>query len=69
MRDPEEAGKGQVGGGCCSAVLPGDDVIDLERNPAKILVQLAVFAAVLGAPPDELGYFFVHEIRRRRGAS
>ncbi len=54
MLNPVEAGERQVGGGGCAAMFLGDDVIDLKREPAEILVELAVFATVLGASPDEL---------------
>jgi hypothetical protein len=49
-----EAGERQVASGGEAAVFPSDNVIDLERDAAEILVELAVFAAAPGAPPDEL---------------
>jgi hypothetical protein len=48
-----------------SVMLLGDDMIDFKPQQAVILVQLAIFAAVLGSLPDLFPQFFVHDFRRR----
>lgn len=56
--------EGQVVCGGCTTVFDGNDVIDFKSKPAVILVELTVFAAMLGSRPNELREYFVHAIRR-----
>src|SRR5205823_4074657 len=52
VRVAMEATQGEVGGGCAAAVLPGDDVIDLERTFVEVLGHATVFAAGQATLPD-----------------
>ena len=46
-----------------TTVFLREDVIDLKRQFAVVVVQLAVFAATRGTVSDPLCEFFAHDIR------
>ena len=60
MLNPVKTGESQVAGTGRPPVFPGNNVIDLERQPAVIPMKLAKLAAIAGAAPDESRQFFVH---------
>jgi hypothetical protein len=55
-----QAGQRQIRGGRWSAVLLGDDMIDLERKGIEELEHPAVFAGVVRPAPDEVFQGWVH---------
>ena len=56
-----KAGQRQIAGDGFSTVFLRDNMIDFKREPAKILVKLAIFAIVPRTLPDELGEVSLHE--------
>src|SRR5262245_32224826 len=55
-----EAGQGQVAGNGLTAVLLGDNVVDLERQRGELLGEPAVLAAVACPPAHQVRERWVH---------
>src|SRR5579871_1240705 len=55
-----KAGQTQIAWQVLPAVVPGLDVIDVERQFAERLRQAAIFAGIVGALPNETDKRFIH---------
>jgi hypothetical protein len=63
MLIPIEATKCEIGSGCGTAVLYCDNMIDLEREAAMVLVHLAIFTTVAGTLPYQSRQGFIHGLQ------
>jgi hypothetical protein len=61
-----QAGKCQIVSAGCSAVLPGDDMVDVKGTHVRECRQVAIFTPPIGPLPDVTDQILIQELRTLR---